>query len=162
MRRPQKVLILGGLFLAAFGMLYGLYYAVFVEHQTLDQMGGSLMQAFIAAADRHLPEREAALDEYSATKYVYIRQVDVHSHWIGLAMLLIVLGAAFEHISFTEQTRLCLAIALVIGAYIFPLGVWLQTMSRGSLPSAIAIAGSILIIVALSLTILGFAREPAG
>ncbi len=40
MNRARKVLVFGGLALAAFGMLYGLYYAVFVEHQTLDHMGG--------------------------------------------------------------------------------------------------------------------------
>jgi hypothetical protein len=42
MNRARKVLIFGGTLLAAFGMLYGLHYAVFVEHQTLDGMGGSL------------------------------------------------------------------------------------------------------------------------
>jgi len=35
-----------GIALAALGMLYGLYYAVLVEHQMLDQMGGALATAF--------------------------------------------------------------------------------------------------------------------
>lgn len=52
MSRAQKVLIFGGLILAAFGMLYGLRYALFIEHKTLDGMGSSLNRAFVAAADR--------------------------------------------------------------------------------------------------------------
>ncbi len=60
MNRARKVLVFGGLALAAFGMLYGLYYAVFVEHQTLDHMGGSLATAFVCAAERQIPETTSA------------------------------------------------------------------------------------------------------
>jgi len=56
-----RLLILGGLALAAFGMLYGLHYALFVEHQTLDQLGGSLAQAFMHAADGIPYSRERLL-----------------------------------------------------------------------------------------------------
>ena len=42
MSSPRRILILGGIALAVFGMLFGLHYAIFVEHQTLDSMGGSL------------------------------------------------------------------------------------------------------------------------
>src|SRR5215475_15891399 len=82
-KRSSRLLIIGGLSLVAFGMFYGLYYAAFVEHQTLDQMGGSLAQTFVHAAERNSDQSKAALDAYGATKYDYVRQVDAHSHWIG-------------------------------------------------------------------------------
>ncbi len=103
MSSSRKLLILGGLALAAVGMLYGLYYALFAEHQALDGMGAALTEAFVTAAERHLPQSNAAIDDYARTKYVYLRQVDVHSHWIGLAMLLIALGAAFDRVNFSER-----------------------------------------------------------
>ena len=53
MTASRKLLIFGGMTLAALGMLYGVEYAVFTEHQTLDQMGGSLAQSFAAAANRN-------------------------------------------------------------------------------------------------------------
>jgi hypothetical protein len=160
--RDRKVLVFGGVALAAFGMFYGLYYALFVEHQTLDQMGGSLAAAFVSAAERKLPESGEALDRYAATKYDYVRQVDVHSHWIGLAMLLIVLGVAFDRLAFVEAVKLWIALALTIGSVVFPLGVILQTVSHGSLfGSALAIVGSGLVVVALAATAVGFARESA-
>ena len=162
MSHARKVLVFGGLALAAFGMLYGLYYAVFVEHQTLDQMGGALASAFIDAAERNATESRSALDAYASTKYDYVRQVDVHSHWIGLAMLMIVLGAAFDRLAFGSWTQLAVAWALFVGSVIFPLGVVLQTMSHGSMfASALAILGSGLVIIALAVTAFGFVRHGA-
>jgi len=138
-------------------MLYGLHFALFVEHQTLYGMGASLTQGFVEAAGRHSAEAGTALASYTHTKYIYVRQVDVHSHWIGLAMLLVVLGASFNYVSYSERVRLIVALTLSVGAFLFPLGVWLQTVISGPIPSALAIAGSALVTVAMILTIFGFA-----
>ena len=158
MTTDRKLLIFGGLLLAAFGMIYGLHYALFIEHQTLDGMGASLTQAFAHAAGRDLPQSHDAIATYAKEKYAYVRQVDVHSHWIGLAMLLILFGVVFAKLAFSPRTRLWIAIAFLVGSIIFPLGVLLQTLMSGPLPSALAIAGSALLIISLSLIAWGFAR----
>src|SRR5215470_10535739 len=100
MSSSRKLLLWGGIGLAALGMLYGLHYAVFVEHQTLDRMGGSLAQAFVSAAQRSTVDAHAAIDVYASTKYNYVRQVDIHSHWIGLGMILILLGVVLDDVAF--------------------------------------------------------------
>jgi dipeptide/tripeptide permease len=162
MSTARRLLFAGGIALAAFGMLYGLHYAVFVEHQTLDRMGGSLSQAFASAAERNTAVAHAAVDTYAATKYNYVRQVDIHSHWIGLAMLLMVLGVAFDDVAFSERSRTSIAVALLTGSFIFPLGVLLQTVSRNaSLGSALAIFGSATVTIALAAVIWGFSRRAA-
>ena len=159
MTGSSRLLIFGGLALAAFGMLYGLHYAVFVEHQTLDQLGRSLAQAFQHAADRHPAQSQAALDEYAATKYDYIRQVDAHSHWIGLAMLMIVLGVLFERVNFSEGIRQAIALSLLVGSTVFPLSVILQTYHHGAtILKALAVVSSGLVIVAMAATAWGFVR----
>ena len=158
MSGSRKLLIAGGTVLALLGMLYGLNYAVFVEHQTLDRMSGSLATAFVSAAERRLPEVRSALEGYAGTKYDYVRQVDLHSHWIGLAMLMIVLGVVFDEMAFGERARFAIALALLVGSIVFPLGVILQTAHMAPLGSALAIAGSTLVIVALAATALGFLR----
>jgi hypothetical protein len=161
MSTERKVLLIGGLVLALLGMLYGLHYAVFVEHQTLDRMGGSLAQAFVHAAERSPVEAHNALNSYAAAKYDYVRQVDIHSHWIGLAMLLMVLGVVFDGVAFNERARIWVAAALVAGSFVFPLGVILQTVSQGgSLASALAIVGSATVTIALGAVVWGFARSP--
>ena len=119
MSQARKLLIFGGIFLAALGMLYGLHYAVFVEHQTLDRMGGSLAGAFTHAAERRVDDSHLALISYRETKYDYIRQVDVHSHWIGLAMLM--LGYVL-----LSKGSITAAPILIVGAFpILAAGIWL-------------------------------------
>lgn len=160
MSGARKLLVFGGVALAALGMLHGLHYAVFVEHQTLDHMGGSLATAFVNAAERRMPESHNALDAYGSTKYDYVRQVDVHSHWIGLAMLMMVLGVVFDEVAFGERARLGIALALLIGSVVFPLGVILQTVNHGgAFASGLAIAGSVLVIVGLAAVAVGFVRQ---
>ena len=158
MSRDRKILIFGGIALALLGMSYGLYYAVFVEHQTLDQIGGSLAGAFVSAAEQNWPQAESSIAGYAEAKYRYVRQVDVHSHWGGLAMLMIVLGVVFDELKFGERTRALLAWSMLIGSIIFPLGVMLQTVNLQVFGSALAIAGSGLVILALGATAAGFAR----
>ena len=158
MSRDRKILIFGGIALALLGMTYGLYYAVFVEHQTLDQIGGSLAGAFVSAAEQNWPQAESSIAGYAEAKYRYVRQVDVHSHWGGLAMLMIVLGVVFDELKFGERTRVLLAWSMLIGSIIFPLGVMLQTLNLQVFGSALAIAGSGLVILALGVTAAGFAR----
>ncbi len=161
MSRSRKLLILGGTVLAVLGMLYGLHYAVFVEHQTLDRMGGSLAGAFAHAAERRGDDSQLALTAYRETKYDYVRQVDLHSHWISLAMLLIVLGVVFDEVAFAERARFTIALAMLAGSIVFPLGVILQTVHMAPLGSVLAIAGSALVIAALGATAVGFIREGA-
>ena len=55
MSSARKFLIFGGAVLAVFGMLYGLHFALFVEHQTLDGMGGSLMAGLRAVRNGICP-----------------------------------------------------------------------------------------------------------
>jgi uncharacterized membrane protein YagU involved in acid resistance len=162
MTASRKILIFGGLALAALGMLYGLHYAVFVEHQTLNNMGGFLFNAFSSAAAGNTNASTSAVQGYAAVRYDYVRQVDLHSHWIGLALVLIVLGAIFDSVAFVERTKISLVIALLTGSIVFPLGVILQTVFRGSIVgSALAIAGTVLVIVSMATVAAGLARRPS-
>lgn len=160
MSAARQLLIVGGLLLAALGMLYGLHYALYVEHQTLDRMGGSLAAAFVDAAERNLPAAQQAIDEYAGTKYDYVRQIDAHSHWIGLAMVMVIVGVLLDRMAFSERLRLSVAVAFTLGSFFFPAAVILQTFAHGSpLSLALAAAGSALIIGAMSAAVVGFARQ---
>ena len=146
----QRLLLFGGIALAILGMTYGLWYAVFAEHQALDGIGHSLSSSFQAASAGDSAGAEQALLEYREAKYAYDRQVDVHGHWIGLSMLLIVLAFAMDHSPIAERWKLLLAWTLFLGSVIFPLGVLMQTWSHGPWPRAMAIAGSALVTAALA------------
>ena len=155
----RKILLFGGIALAILGMSYGFWYAVFAEHQALDGIGHSLASGFQAAAERNTAAAGNSLLQYRQAKYAYDRQVDVHGHWIGLAMLLIVLAIAFDHVGLPEKFKSLLAWALLVGAALFPLGVLMQTWSHGALPRAVAILGSALVIAALTGVVFGLIRK---
>ena len=159
MSAGRRLLIVGGMALALLGMIYGGWYAVFAEHQELDGIGRSLTASFSAAAGRDARAAQSALLQYRERKYDYDRHVDVHGHWIGLAMLLMVLGIGLDRVSFSEQVKMLLATTLVLGSFLFPLGVLLETVNRGSVPRALAVAGSALVIVSLAGMMLGLVRQ---
>jgi len=159
MTASRRLLIVGGIGLALVGMIYGVWYAVFAEHQELDGIGKSLTTSFSAAAKRDSATSSVALGEYRELKYAYDRHVDVHGHWIGLAMILIVLGIGFDRLGFSEQNKMLLATALLLGSFLFPLGVLLQTLSRGPVPRVLAVSGSALVIASLAGMTVGFARQ---
>ncbi len=158
MSGSRKLLIISGMLLALWGMGFGLYYALFVEHQVLDKLGGSLATSFTDGAKGDLIAAHASLQTYSDTQFDYVRSVDVHSHWIGFAILLIVFGVGFDRLGFKESRRMLLAWLLVVGSVTFPLGVILQTLDRGIIPQAVAALGAGLVIIALAAIALGFAR----
>ena len=154
----RKLLIFGGLSLAIWGMAYGIWYAVFAEHQTLDGLGAALATGFIRAAQNRMADSQAALTDAAARSFVYVRQVDAHGHWIGLGLLLLIIGIGFDRVGFGERVRMRLAAALFVGAILFPLGVLLETWNRGIGPQTIAVSGSALVILGLCGTAWGFAR----
>jgi hypothetical protein len=155
----RRILLISGITLALWGMAFGLYYALFAEHQALDKIGGALSQGFTNAAGGDLIASRMSLQNYADAQFDYVRSVDVHSHWIGLAMLLIVFGFSFDRLKFDESRKLVLAWLLTIGSASFPAGVILQTLDRGVIPQSIAALGVVLVIFALGAIAIGFARS---
>jgi hypothetical protein len=153
-------LLFGGIALAIWGMAYGLLYAVFAEHQALNGIGTSLAGAFTGAAQGNQAVVDPSLHQYKQAKYVYDRQVDVHSHWTGLAMLLIVMGFCIDQVSFSAKWKTLVAWGALLGAVLFPLGVLLQTFGHGQGPRVVAIVGSAIEIACLFLFAFGFLRKP--
>jgi hypothetical protein len=161
MSAARRVLLAGGIALALWGMGYGLWYAVFAEHQALEEIASSLVKGFGGAATRNSALAERSLQRYQQAKYVYDRQVDVHGHWIGLAMVLIVLGIALDRLAFSERIKILLAMSALLGSFLFPLGVLLETVDRGNGPRTLAVLGSVMVIGSFGTFALGFARKRA-
>ena len=157
--KARQLLLFAGIALALLGMSQGLWYAVFVEHQALDGIGQSLSLSFQGAAQKNTVEADKALLQYREAKYAYDRMVDVHGHWIGLSMLLIILAIGFDHIAISDQRKLLLAWPLLLGAGFFPLGVLMQSWTHGRGPKVVAVVGSVLVIAALAGTALSFLRR---
>ena len=159
MSHSRRILIIGSLALLALSMAYGLWYALAMEHQRLDQIGGSLAGSFLQAADRNLDGAQKKLQEYGDARYRYTREVDAHSHWTGLALLLLLLGAAFDQLAFAERMRIWLAWLLLISATGFPACVLWQNLHHGTLPRIASAIFAGVLLVAMSLVAGGFIRR---
>lgn len=159
MNRSAKLLIVGGLGLAIIGMVYGLWYALFDEHQTLEQMGGSLANGFAQAAERNMPGAHLALEQFGAIAGEYVREVHAHSHWITLGLVLIALGMFYERVAFPEKLRVLLAFGLLLGSALFPLGVLLQAWPVGMAGKVLSVTGSALVIISFAGITLGLLKS---
>jgi hypothetical protein len=152
-------MVIGGLTLAILGMIYGLWYAVYDEHQTLERMGVSLASSFAAGAERDLDGARQALVDYGIYAAEYDREVHAHAHWITLGFLWIVIGLAFNRVSYSESTRLLLAIALVAGAFAFPLGIFMQSYTLSIVARLLAYAGSTAVLLGMAAVTVGLFRD---
>jgi len=162
MSASRKLLVIGSLAVALWSMGYGIFYAAFAEHQMLDGLGSSLTTGFVRAAERRMPESQSALAEAAQRRFVYVRQVDAHGHWGGLALLLLILGIGFDRVAFAERTRFLIALALLAGSFLFPLAVLWETWNHGVGPRSLAVFASALVIAGLCGAAWGFVRtEPS-
>ena len=75
MSSPQRVLVLTGLFLIAFTMAFGVWYAIFDEHQTLVGMGVHMATGFAEMAAGNPEASTTALENYAALSREYGREV---------------------------------------------------------------------------------------
>ena len=160
MTMPQRILILTGLFLIAFTMAFGVWYAVFDEHQTLVGMGVSLATSFAEAARGDLPAAMAALDSYSDIAAEYRREVHAHGHWGMLSLVLIVLGVLFDKLRLSQRQALWLAALMAASAALFPLGVLLQSGAAAPLGKLLVAPASLGMVIGLLLTAWGLIKNP--
>lgn len=142
MRAENRILTGAGLALVATTMFFGLWYAIFDEHQTLMGMGMSLATAFVEAASGNLAQAHAAIDQYAATAAEYRLEVHFHGHLGFLGLVLILMGLVAHALGFGERNRRRLAVVLALGALLFPVGVILQIGPLAPAGSAIAAAGA--------------------
>lgn len=156
MKFANKILLLCGLFFTVIGMSYGLWYALFDEHQTLQGMGTTLASSFAMAADNNLNEGIKTLQQFKEISSEYKREVHAHSHIITLSMVMILLSACIHRVSFSERVRNILAIMLVSGTVLFPLGVFLQSFALAALGKLMAGVGAISYTLGFAGITLGF------
>ncbi|RME34634.1 MAG: hypothetical protein D6786_04325 [Gammaproteobacteria bacterium] len=149
MKRGQQLLIAGGLALTLLGMSFGLWYALYDEHQTLGAMGASLASAMGLAAEGDEAAALKAVEAFGNYRFEYVRDVHAHSHWGSLGLLLILLGFAGAESRYRESALAALALLLLYGAFAFPLGVMLQPLQAGVMARVLSISGALCLVTGL-------------
>lgn len=149
MNAPQRILILTGLFLIGFTMAFGVWYALFDEHQTLVGMGMQMATGFSEMAAGNPDASAAALENYAAINAEYRKEVHAHGHWGMLSLVLIIVGMAFKRLAVSERQGLVLAWLLALSAALFPLGVLLQIGPAAGIGKLLSVPASLGMVVGL-------------
>ena len=155
-----KILLIGGFALCLLAMSYGLYYALFDEHQTLSAMGYNLANSFAQAATGDLTAARESIAVFATVSAEYRREIHAHTHWGTLSLLLILMGLFFNRVGFSECKRIAIASVLSVGAVIFPLGVLLQSYPVGIIAKLLSISGTLALIVGFAAVLIGLLRQP--
>jgi hypothetical protein len=159
MNSPQRVLALTGLFLIAFTMAFGVWYAIFDEHQTLVGMGVHMATGFAEMAAGNPEASTTALENYADLSREYGREVHAHGHWGMLSLVLIIIGLAFNRLSLGERQGLLLAWLLALSAALFPLGVLLQIGPAAGLGKLLSVPASLGMVLGLLVSAWALIKE---
>jgi len=120
----RRLLVLGGLALFLGGSIFGDVFAVFILHPNTDRVGQALVAA-TAAVRRH--DAEAVGRSFEAIGgFLENRgtKVDAHAHMIGFGYLAMLIAILFPWIRLSEAASRRLAILLITGGALLPVGVF--------------------------------------
>jgi hypothetical protein len=116
--------VIGGLALFLGGTILGDVFAVFILHPNADRIGQALVAA-TAAVRQHRAEDAgqsfAAIGGFLENRGT---KVDAHAHMIGFGYLAMLLAILFPWIRLSEAASRRLAVLLIIGGVVLPVGVF--------------------------------------
>ncbi len=158
----QRLLLLGALALIAFSSLAGLVHGQGVGHETLLALREQYQAAFTAAANRDAAGAVEALADAQAANRHYVRVIDAHTHFIKLAVVLVMAGLLLTWIDWSAGRQRLAGGLMLGGAVLFPASLYLQTMVAGPLFRVGAAAGAVAVIVAMTLFVVGIFRQGQG
>lgn len=158
MTASQRWLIFSGLALAGAGMVFGFVYTYAVDHQTLPLLREAYRDAFTAAASNDAGSSQAALERAGAINHKYVRLVDVHTHVIKLAIVILLAGLVYPLVGLSEKTKKLAACCFVVGSLIYPLGVFAEVSSASLVPKVAAGGGALLVIASFAVILAGLFR----
>lgn len=162
MTKAQRILIATGMCLIGITMAFGVIYAIFDEHQTLQGMGVLLATGFVEAAQGNMEAAHTALENFGTLNKEYRNEIHSHGHWGMLSLLLIILGLVYNRLGLSPQRGLQLAWLLALSALLFPLGVLFQVWSiTAELGKLLTIPSSLGMILGLLIATWALIKEPS-
>ncbi|HYL12231.1 MAG TPA: hypothetical protein VEV41_04315 [Terriglobales bacterium] len=159
MSGSQRTLAAAALILVVAGIVLGFVHAATVRYKTLPVLQYRAHVTAAALASENGPEEAIQAAEHKS--YAYIRVVDAHTHIIKLATVLLLVALVYPLVSLPEKRKQTLAIVLITGICVFPLGVLAEINMRGRSAQAVAAVGALLVILSFGGIVWGLLRGSA-
>lgn len=166
----RRLLVAGGMALFLCGAIFGDIFAVFILHPNAGRVGQALAAAAMAVRAKDVA---GVLQNFQAIGgFLENRgtKVDAHLHMIVFGYLAMLIAIVLPHIHLSEAVKKRLAVLLITGAVVLPVGVFaipyvglayspLQSIGWASI---IADAGGFLVIIAGAGFLAGLFRRSSG
>src|SRR5713226_3738246 len=159
MSSTQRRLAAAALLLVATGILVGFAHAAIVRYNTLPVLQYRAHWTAASLATQH-GSREV-IQAAGHKSYTYTRVVDAHTHIIKVATVLLLVALVYPLICLPEKRKRTLAIVLLTGICLFPLGVLAEIYVRGRSAQAVAAVGAMLVVLAFAGMVWGLLRGSA-
>jgi hypothetical protein len=159
MSGSQRTLTTAALLLVAAGIVVGFAHAAAVRYNTLPVLQYRAHWTAAALASQNGPRDAIQAAEHKS--YTYTRVVDAHTHIIKLATVLLLVALVYPIICLPEKRKRTLAIVLLTGICLFPLGVLAEIFVQGHSAQALAASGAMLVILAFAGLLWGLLRGTA-
>jgi hypothetical protein len=149
--------IVAGLVLVAAGFVFGLVFSLSVDHEARLVAHDAYRPVFeLIAREGSGAEWQPVEKAVSARSVAHRRAADVHGHSINMGILLILLGLLLPAAGDMRGPRTALLPTLAASAFVYPLGLFLQSLSfkvAGEIVSALGAVGVIAAFAGLYLQI---------
>ncbi|MDK2824180.1 MAG: hypothetical protein PWQ67_1766 [Clostridia bacterium] len=150
----QRILILGGLVLILIGIIYGFTHAGFFIKSLREARLESMQLAIDFAIRNQTSQAFGYLKQAEHIQELWERNMDAHSHVTLFGFQSLLLAFLLPYISLNQKLILILAIFMVMGGLLLPLGVVLEALGF-EIPGFISamLGGSWVLIATLGFTI---------
>jgi hypothetical protein len=159
MSGSQPTLTAAALLLVAAGLVVGFAHAAAVHSNTLPVLQYREHWTAATLASQNGPRE--AIQAAQHKSYAYTRVIDAHTHIIKLATVLLLVALVYPIIRLPEKRKRTLAIMLIAGICVFPLGVLAEIYVRGRSAQAVAAIGALLVILGFGGLVWGLLRGSA-
>jgi len=142
----QAVLIIGGLAMLLFGMLYGGVYGAFFLHGIHDGRTELMQAAFEQSAMGRVQEAQKLYKEAEHLDKWMKTFNSSHTHLSLFGLIALSISASVRGTRLNEKLRMAAALALLFGGTVMAVGVFIQPLVGETFGKTVAIIGGTLVI----------------
>jgi hypothetical protein len=158
MDRYQKPVVIAGLALIVGGLLFGLIFAYFVDHQARLVAADSYQPVFELLGENSATDWRALQEKINAQSLTHASAINFHAHSINMGVLLILVGLLVPLLGRAQGSGVALVVGFIVAACLYPAGLLLIALNFAVLGEIVATLGAVLAIAVFALLYLNFSK----
>jgi len=158
MDRYQKPVVIAGLALIVGGLLFGLAFAYFVDHQARLVAADAYQPVFELLGENSTTDWRGLQEKINAQSLTHASAINFHAHSINMGVLLILVGLLVPLLGRVQGSGAALLVGFVVAACLYPAGLLLIALNFTAVGEIVAALGALLAIAVFALLFLKFSQ----